>query len=76
MFEENGPNDPATDKNCAREKQDDGWSDYQVISILGEGSYGKVYKVVKKDVQTVAKSGAKSSTNSGAKQGIRRLPKP
>lgn len=30
-------------------KEADGWEKYTVIGILGEGSYGKVYKVIRKD---------------------------
>ena len=48
LLDDNDPNDHPTSE---RKNKDDGWSAYQVISILGQGSYGKVYKVVKKEVQ-------------------------
>ena len=32
------------------------WDDYELVSILGEGSYGKVYKVKKKGAGSEEKS--------------------
>jgi len=28
------------------DEESDGWANYQICNVLGEGSYGKVYKVI------------------------------
>lgn len=38
--------------NSKRHDKGPSWDQYVVVSILGEGAYGKVYKVHKKDDQT------------------------
>ena len=54
---------------------DEGWEKYQVISILGEGSYGKVFKVIKKD-DLEANSKLNQKSNITARPSIKRLGQP
>ena len=40
------------------------WSEYSVVSVLGEGSYGKVYKVIRKNSNLKRESGEPKSAAS------------
>ena len=52
-------------------KEPDGWDKYTVVSILGEGSYGMVYKVTRKSDENLKK--AAEAHKGKAVNSIRRL---
>ena len=46
-FSDQQPGSMSRPTHEEEKKEADGWSKYTVVSILGEGSYGKVYKVTR-----------------------------
>ena len=44
------------------------WDEYSVVSILGEGSYGKVYKVIRKNPHLKGIPEPKSAASTFTKQ--------
>ena len=56
------PQRPSNNEEHSASEAVDGWSKYKVISVLGQGSYGQVYKVT-------AKSGSESGAFLTAEKG-------